>query len=251
MSDETFVRYLAERMSGPGDVMSMLAAVHSADLYLACACRHGDPRAIAAFEERYVATVALHLSGSDAQPLFSQELKQTLRERVLVADSGLVPRIASYNGRGPLGGWLRMVAARIAVDLRRAEKKAGSREAFFSLPLPTLDPELAYIKERYRREFENALESAFTALAPREGAIMRLYFLDGVGAAAIGAMYRVSSRTVQRWIASTQQTILRDTRRVLTEKLSLSTTELDSLLGLVQSQLGEGLDRYLKKSTVD
>src|SRR3954453_17822153 len=100
--DATFLAYLAARAGQMGDPVALLRTLHAADLYLACGCSQGDPRAVAAFEEHFVAQVEAHLDRLDALPTFSQELKQTLRERVLVAREGLLPRISSYNGRGPL-----------------------------------------------------------------------------------------------------------------------------------------------------
>jgi RNA polymerase sigma-70 factor (ECF subfamily) len=248
LPDAIFLRYLAERVGEGGDLATILRTLHAADLYLACGCSQGEPRAIAAFEEHYVAQIEAHLARSDALPTFSQELKQTLRERVLVAREGLLPRISSYNGRGPLGGWLRMVAARVAVDLRRKQKNEGTRPGSFAVPLPALDPELAYLKERYRREFEAALETAFRGLSAREGTIMRLHFLEAMPVSGIATMYHVSARTVQRWIVIAQANVLAETRRVLSEKLALSGAELDSLLGLVKSELNLSFHRFLEKS---
>jgi len=142
-----------------------------------------------------------------------------------------------------------MVAARVAVDLRRKQKNEGSRPGSLAVPLPALDPELAYLKERYRREFEAALEEAFRVLTPREGTVMRLHFLEGMAVLGIATMYHVSARTVQRWIVVAQENILTVTRRVLSDKLALSGAELDSLLGLVKSELNLSFHRFLEKST--
>jgi RNA polymerase sigma-70 factor (ECF subfamily) len=249
LSDVTFLKYVGERLSPGEDPIATLQALHASDLYVACGCSLGDPHAIMAFEHHYVSQISPHLARSDSLPATSQELRQLLRERVLVAQDRLLPRIASYNGRGPLAGWLRMVAARLVIDLRRAQKKEGVRDQGFALPLSALDPEIAYLKERYRKEFEDALEKAFDDLSVREKTIMRLYFLEEVGTAGIATMYQVSGRTVQRWIAATQASILARTRKILTEKLALSAGELDSLLGLVRSQLSVSLHRFLKKSS--
>ena len=133
-----------------------------------------------------------------------------------------------------------MVTTRIAADLRRAQKQEGR-----SVDLPFVarspDPEVAYLKERYRTEFEQAVEQAFGGLPTREGNVLRLHFLDGVAPAAIAAMYRVSVRTVQRWIAAAERDLLAGVRRILTDRLHLSPSELDSLLGLVRSQLSVSL----------
>jgi hypothetical protein len=43
----------------------------------------------------------------------ADELRQTLRVRLLAGPS---PKIASYKGSGPLSGWVRVVATRIALE---------------------------------------------------------------------------------------------------------------------------------------
>ncbi len=240
LSDELFVRYVAERVGDGPDLVDMLARVHAADLYLACACSRGDARAIAAFERVFVSQISAYLSRSDALPNFTDEVKQAVRERVLVARDALLPRIESYNGRGPLGGWVRMVTTRIAADLRRAERRDGPS---IDVPIPTRspDPEMAYLKERYRAEFEQAVEQAFGTLGQREGNVLRLHFLDGLAPVPMAAMYRVSVRTVQRWIVSAERDLLDRVRAILSERLKLSPSELESLLGLVRSQLSVSL----------
>jgi RNA polymerase sigma-70 factor (ECF subfamily) len=97
------------------------------------------------------------------------------------------------------------------------------------------------LKQRYKPEFEQALEQAFTGLEAREGNVLRLHFLDGLAPTAIAAMYCVSVRTVQRWLASAEQQLLAGVRQILRERLELRASELDSLLGLVRSQLSVSL----------
>src|SRR4030095_14866771 len=125
LPDAIFLSYLPEGVGDDGDAVTLLGTLHAADLYLACGCSQGDPRAIAAFEEHFVAQIEAHLARSDALPTFSQELKQTLRGRAVWPREGRWPRISWYKGGGPLGGWLRRVAPRVAVDLRRKQKNEG------------------------------------------------------------------------------------------------------------------------------
>jgi RNA polymerase sigma-70 factor (ECF subfamily) len=239
VSDDVFLRHIGERVADKQDLVATLERLHAGDLYLACACCRGDARAIAAFERAFVSQISLFLSRSDALPSFTDEVRQAVRERVLVARDELLPRIESYNGRGPLGGWLRMVTTRIATDLRRAQRHDGRA---VDLPIsPRPDPEMALLKERYRTEFERAVEQAFGALGTREGNVLRLHFLDGLAPAPIAAMHRVSVRTVQRWIVSAEQALLAGVRQILSERLRLTPSELESLLGLVRSQLSVSL----------
>ncbi len=99
------------------------------------------------------------------------------------------------------------------------------------------------VKQRYGPEFERAVEAAFALLDARSGNVLRLHFIEGLTPSAIAAMHRVSVRSVQRWIASAERELLANSRRILGDRLNLSPSELDSLLGLVRSQLSLTLHR--------
>jgi RNA polymerase sigma-70 factor (ECF subfamily) len=220
--------------------------VHAADLYLACACAQGEPRALAEFEKRYLSEVPSYLARMDVSRATVDEVQQRLREKLLI---GTPPRIADYSGRGPLGGWMRVVAIRTALDLARAEKPHAplDEDGPLALASPAPDPELDYIKTRYRKEFKTAFQAALSQLEKRERNVLKLHFIDGLGIDEIGAFYRVHRATVARWLARVRQILLEQTRKALAEKLRLGESELESLMALVQSQLEVSIKRYLKK----
>jgi RNA polymerase sigma-70 factor, ECF subfamily len=220
--------------------------MHAADLYLACACAQGEPRALAEFEKRYLAEVPSYLARMDVSRATVDEVQQRLREKLLI---GTPPRIADYSGRGPLGGWMRVVAIRTALDFARAEKPHAplDEDGPLALASPAPDPELDYIKTRYRKEFKTAFQAALLQLEKRERNVLKLHFLDGLGIDEIGAFYRVHRATVARWLVRVRQILLEQTRKALAEKLRLGESELESLMNLVQSQLEVSIKRYLKK----
>src|SRR5262245_6697776 len=58
---EEFVAYVAQRVPASGDdakreesMLDALAALHAGDLYLACGCAKGDPRALEVFEKQFL-----------------------------------------------------------------------------------------------------------------------------------------------------------------------------------------------------
>jgi RNA polymerase sigma-70 factor (ECF subfamily) len=59
--------------------------------------------------------------------------------------------------------------------------------------------------------------------------VLRLHALDGLSVASIGAMYRRDASTVSRWLDAIRRQLLAGTRAHLSEALSLSPSELDSL----------------------
>jgi RNA polymerase sigma-70 factor (ECF subfamily) len=243
VDEDGFARHLAARLDGE-EPLRALAQVHAADLYLACACAAGDRIAVAAFDERFRGRFALYLSRIDAAPAFVDEVRQILRERLLVGER----KIGDYTGRGALESWLRVAAIRTALTLRRAQRNSVPADDAAHVMSPTSDPELNYIKVRYRQEFAEAFSGALAQLSTRQRNVLRLYFLDGLTLEKIGVLHKVNRSTVLRWIAASQEALLDEMRRRLRDRLQITASEFDSLMGLVQSQLDVSLQGFLRNS---
>jgi RNA polymerase sigma-70 factor, ECF subfamily len=248
-----FLAYLTARLPVDGDAREALREVHAADLYLACGCARGDDWALAAFEREHISQVGLFIVRSHPDPAFAEEVKQHLRERLLVAREGSPPRIAGYNGQGPLGGWLRIAAARAALELRRSERavvdrhQAAAAEALGT----TQDPELELIRRRHQAAVEEALKAALAAVPIREANILRLHFFEGVTTPALATLYKVTDRTVRRWIAEARERILAEVRRGLGETLRVPESQLNTLMGLARSRLEVSVGAYLPEGAPD
>jgi RNA polymerase sigma-70 factor (ECF subfamily) len=239
VTDDAFLRYLAERIGASPDPVAALAGVHGTDLLLACGCAFGDAQALRAFDERFLEPLTGYLRGREPPGTSAAEIKQAVRASVLVSAGEGLPRIANYGGQGPLAAWLRIVAVRTAGQIRRTQKEHALFDAdspmFVEAPGP--DPELAYLKTRYRAELQEAFRATLGALAPRDRTILRLHFIDGLNADAIATAYKVSKRTAERWLAQTRSRILDETRQLLGQKLQVEPSQLDTLMGLVQSEI--------------
>jgi RNA polymerase sigma-70 factor (ECF subfamily) len=240
-----FAAHLGAHAPDGADLAAAVAELHAAELYLACACARGEPRALACFDEHFLSGVGRTWGARHRLADFADEVRQALRVRLLVSEGGAPPRIAGYSGRGPLGAWVRMAATRLGLDLRRRERPGARDEDELSLEARGDDPELQYLKVRYAAELNEALQTTLAALSARTANVLRLHYQDGMTVDAIGTMYRVSGRTVQRWLAEARRTILGETRRLLSERLGLTDSRLDSLIGLVRSRLDISLSQYL------
>lgn len=219
-----------------------------ADLYLACACAAGDPAAIAAFERAVLSEVGHFIARIDGSPQFADEVRQALRERLLVAREGAPPRIADYSGRGPLGAWVRVAAVRTAIDLRRDADDHG-RVSTAEAIAHDLSPEVELLRARYQADYEAAVREALAALDSKERNLLRMHVVDGLTVDRIGLVYRVHRATAARWVQAVRQKLLDEVYRRLGERLRLSPAELDSLTALVQSQLRVSLTGLLLSST--
>jgi RNA polymerase sigma-70 factor (ECF subfamily) len=241
-----FLAYLAPRLPAGEDVLAALARVQAADLFLACGCTRGDDAALAAFERHFIAPLASYLNRAEALAAFTDEVKQAVRVRLLVSDQGVLPRIATYRGQGPLTLWLRLAAARMAVNLRSNSRgELVGEDEIARLRSDSPDPEMEFFKAHYREELRNATESALRALPDRDGNLLRLHFFERLSAEAIGGMHGVSARTVQRWIAEIRERIVADTRRQLNQRWKMTEAQFESLLGLVGSQIEISVRRLL------
>jgi RNA polymerase sigma-70 factor, ECF subfamily len=248
---DAFVDHLAARAPADGgDLLAHLRGLRAADLYLACACALRLPAALEAFDAAYVSRLSGYLARQDAFASVSDEIKQRLRARLLVAEGGMLPRIGSYTGRGSLAGWLQTTAARLAVDMRRAQ--AAETAALDRLRLVAVDhrsdPELDYLRTRYAPELARALDVVLGGLPAHDATVLRLYHFEGMTAEAIAALYRVTRRTVVRWLARLRQSILDATHAELRARLRLSTSQVDSLIGTLQTELGAALARHAARA---
>lgn len=239
LTREVFVAHIHDGRAG-------VSREHAADLFLACACLAGDTHAIALLEHKFLSQIPLFLSKVERDADVVQELQQSLREKLLVAPTGGRPRLAEYTGSGSLGGWLRVVAVRAALDRRRGQRATiATDEVPESVLSPAVDPELDYLRHRYAEEFRQAFQAALRSLAPKHRTILRLHVVDGLNIEKIGLIYDVHRATVARWIADIRASLFTMTRDDLARRLSLTESEFDSVVRLVGVDLDMSVQRLL------
>jgi len=245
LDPKQFASYLGQRMAPDTSLQSALSASSIPDLYLACGCVVGDAAAVAALDATYIRRVVAAPFGSVPRVRDAEELAQRLRVRLLVAEAGQAPRIASYTGRGPLSAWLRVAAARLAVDQHRAEV-SDSPPTWAVLSGP-VDQELLYLKQTHADLFGAALEAGLLSLSKRARTVLRLHFLEGVPVAQIATSYSVSPRSVQRWIVAAQTEVIDQLRSTLGSRLEITGSQLESLMGAMETELVIALRQFFKE----
>ncbi len=212
---------------------------HREDVRLAIACGRGTPAALAQFDQQCLSTIAAtarRFGNAD----FVSEVSQLVRRKLLVSESPDGPAIKEYGGRGPLTKYVQAVAARTALNLLQANKNHAplqGDEVLLETPAGGDDPELAAIKLRFRTEFKDAFAAAMAALDETSRSALRMHYLDGLTLANLGALYGWSVPTASRRVAAARATLLTATRKMMTDKLRLNPSELDSVLRLIESRL--------------
>jgi RNA polymerase sigma-70 factor (ECF subfamily) len=244
VAPEAFVQYLAERLP-TGEALMLLGRLHASDLYLACGCVAGDAEAICAFEGVFLKRLRDSLRGRSPGSVLD-DVYDIIREQFLLGSNGVKPKLAGYSGRGALASWLRIAAVRMAVKFRRAHgRREAAEENAAALLGPGADPELDYIRTRYRSAFESAFREALGALPAKERGVLGLHFVDGLSMDRIAAIYAVNRSTVFRWIAKCRERLLVEMRSILVHRIQSTEEELDSLMALFQTQLDVSIIRYL------
>jgi RNA polymerase sigma-70 factor (ECF subfamily) len=210
-----------------------LARLHAADLWLAFASAEGDAAALRAFDESCLLPISSQLHSTRTPP---EELRQALRERLLVAEPDRPPRIAAYAGRGPLASWVRVAALRLLVNLERGASERRQAEGDLG-SLAVIDPEVALLKARYKSALEQSLRLAFSTLEPQERTLLRQYFVESLSIDRLAPLYGIGRSTAARRLASARARLLRETMRALRQTHAIAGHEVKSLLHLVRSQL--------------
>jgi RNA polymerase sigma-70 factor (ECF subfamily) len=228
---------------------SVLSAEGVAELTLACACAAGSPAAFACFEASYfpLARAAVAKLGPGNHALID-EVEQALRLKLFVAQGSAPPRVMEYAGDGNLGGLIRVAATRAAIDLQRGarrERASGEDEAILEQLAAGGDPELDYLKRRYRQELREAIEHALRSLEPRERILLRMHLVDRLNIDELGKLHGAHRATTARWLRAIRERVGDEAKRRLRARLGVDREELDSMLRLLASQLDASFERVL------
>ncbi len=231
-----FAGYLGRRLAEAGTPIAGVAELHVEDLALAFACAAGRPAALRAFERDYAATMTEIAEKFADDRAGADEIVQGVREKLFGTRRDA--RIAEYAGRGPLRKWLRVCVRRAGLDFARARGRevvpAGDEQLVADLQAGSLD--IDYVKRTYGEVFHDAFTAALAALDRRERNVLRHHLVHGLKVEEVAGMYRVSRRTVTRWIAAAREQMLQTIRDTVQTRLQIPDAELTSFLRVVRSR---------------
>ena len=203
----------AGHLSACGGGSGRPAEVSAEDLYLAFAAAQGDRHALEVIEQSHLARIGRFIAHLRQEPSFVDEVRQALRERVLVGADARRPKILDYSGRGPLGAWFRVTA----------------------------------IRQRHLPQFREAFRCALASLDARERNLLRLYLVDGLNIARIGEIFGKSRATIGRMVIDCREKLLGETRRNLGALTGASAGDVLSLIRLLRSQLDVSVRSFLRR----
>ena len=214
------------------------------DLALARACAAGDGKAIAEVERLADGALRRALGRLRLDASEADEIRQVVREKLFVATPDRPAAIASYEGKGPLVGFLRAVAVHAALSAKRRERPHDGDSAIVELA-GSDDPSLAIVRATYGASFAQAFRDALAELPVRERNILRLVYVEGLAVEEVAATYGVHRVSVSRWLGTARTTLQDRTNALLRERLALGASEARSVARLCLADLDVSLHRLL------
>jgi len=213
-------------------------AARAEDLFLVAAVIERVARAVAHFDE-FLAHAARVITRIDRAPSFVDDVTQELRLKLLTGDGA---RLSTYSGTGALMDWLRVIATRIALNLKRSDRLQPEDD----LPDRMLEGDDAtQFKRWYLDDLHAALEVGFRRLSARERTLLRLHFVDGLNIERIGVVYRVNRATVARWLVAIRTRLFDEVRSELGSQHGLDTADVKSIYRLMEQDVHVTMSRIL------
>ena len=236
---ELFAEHLRRRT--PSDDKDPLAGLHASDLFVAFACLSRDESAWKELDRSFLAKVPDYVRAIDPSPAFADEVRQRLSEK-LAGMATATPKLASYSGRGPLAAWLRVGAIREAQSMVRARRHSAEPDSL-RLASEGLDPEVVLLKRDGTAAFRKAFDDVIASLPDDERSVLKLHYLDGLTLDEVARAFRTSRATAARLVLQARERIATRFERRLRELHGKNAPNMESLLALVESQLGSSMAR--------
>ncbi|EPX63456.1 putative DNA-binding regulatory protein [Cystobacter fuscus DSM 2262] len=254
MDDKVFVDYLAQRLppAKEGDSLAkVFADMYLEDLYLAFACVHKVPEAIATLEEHHLRELRTWLKRTNS---VVDDLCQDVRIQLLVGLTPAGPRLATYRGSSALQHWIHVVASRLLPPSKPPSGNGSSGSgsppasllnALENIPFQRPDLDIELIKRLSMDDFRQALSGAVRALSEEQRRLLKYYYVKRLTTTELGRLIGKDQSTASRKLALAREAVYEETKRLLKERLSLASKEFDSFVAAIQSNFDMSLSQIL------
>lgn len=222
-----------------------LETIHANDLYLAAGCLGGDPAAVAALEHDVMGAVRGSIVRACRPNGNADDVAQTTLSKLLVGPPE--PKLAQYTGKGPIVGWVRVVAVREALQAqRRTNKEVLTGEDLIGGRGNTAASiEMKMLRDLHGPSFGKAVQDAMQRLTPEQRALLRFSVRDGLTLDQIAPMLGVHRATAARRLEKARTDALAYTQAILRERHGLSESEAKSLCLALGREVDVSLGRAL------
>ncbi len=215
---------------------------HAEDLALAKACLAGTTSALETFKSRHEVDIDVALERLGLDEGTAGDVKSTVLEKLLTPPT---PKLAQYSGQGPLGAWVKAVATREAMSVRRTAARRRDLLDAVGDALTPMDPELAFLKRHYRDAFRSAFHATVEGLEADDKLLLRYRFVDALTLPQLAAACGVHRATAARRLSTLRTRLFEGTREHMTANLDVPEEELESIFRLIQSNFEVSMQRLL------
>ncbi len=215
---------------------------HAQDVALARACVLGEATALREFETRLGPEIDVALKRLGLEHGEAGDVKSRVLEKLLAPPS---TKLDQYTGQGPLASWVKAVAAREALSLRRTSARRRDLLDAAGDAMNPVDPELAFLKRHYRDAFRAAFGATVDELSAEDRLLLRYRFVDALTLPQLAAACGVHRATAARRLATLRERLFAGTRAQLSARLDVSADELASIFRLIQSNFDVSMRRLL------
>ncbi len=231
--------------------LSSFALLHHEDLFLAFACSRGDRIAWEYFADDYLPVLQRYAVQACRNLHESEDLAQELVARLMEGGE----KLAGFNGRASLAGWLRVAVSHAAIDRFRRERRRvpldemdeARREASCGAARQSGENPAERLDARWGAVLSQVLADEIRRLPARDRLLLGLYYLEEVPLKTIGRQFGVHEATASRWLEGLRREIRRRIERELRNRHGLRPKEIRSLWHWVSENEGLSLQRVLRE----
>jgi RNA polymerase sigma-70 factor len=221
--------------------------IHCEDLFLAIACSRDDRVAWEHFADDYLPIIRQFAAQACRNSHEAEDLAQEITTKLLNEKR----RLAGYNGRGSLAGWLRVTVSHATIDRFRKMNRQVSLEdlqesgSMPEISKPANSEEDETLDRRWGPIISRVAGECLRRLAARDRLLLALYYLHGIPLKDLGRQFGIHEATASRWLDRMRRDIRKDVERELREKHGLRSSELESLWkwvspSLLAESIGDG-----------
>lgn len=214
---------------------------------LAQLCLERHPGAVELLRARYWSVVDKSLQARKLAGDAVEELSAQLFEAVVFGRAGVPAKLAQYDGRGALAGWLGAAATRFAIDAHRRDGRHVSvDDEVGELVHGGTGAELELLKRRFTESFRSAFREALAALEPKERLLLKQRYVDGVPVATLAQLHQAHRASISRWLSEAHEHLLGGLKDRLQQSLGIPRDEANEVLALIHSRLDLSLGVLMK-----
>ncbi len=250
IQEDRFVQFLAERIPSGAEPLAVLEKLPASDLLVAWGCTQGLSPALEAFGRLTAPVMNQLVRRARMFGIDSEEFRQELGVRLFVKDSSKRGFISTYSGRGPLGAWFRVIAARFLADEIERQAPAANRwtnSEMWVEQVGDIDIEKSVLRGELRGPFQQAVNEAAEKLTSQERMLLQQYYTHHVGIDGLAKILGVHRSNASRAIVRARAQFLSVVKQRLGQQLKLGSKDLDSIVRLFRSDLTISLGGILKE----